>query len=218
MSIRTVALAAALALGAIPARADLTFTDQTSFLANVQPGYYLENFNTLPGYTDLGSPLSFSGNGFSYDAIAVDGVYTTQAIAGDVALSTFNSGQSLTIAFTGAPVTAVGGNIYGSDINGIYTPGAITMQLANGDSITLPDPTPTSFAGFITSSPIVSLAIFPENFDPGYWATLDNLIVGVSAVPAVPEPSTMTIGAVCGLAMLAFAFARSRRRPAPPVA
>src|SRR5262245_60963746 len=167
-----------LAISAAPARAGFVFTDRAAFLADVQPGYYLEDFNGLPGYTNLGSPVSFSGGGFSYDATSPGGVYTNPSVAGDVALSNYFSGEAIMITFTGAPVTAVGGNVFGSDVGGSYTPGAITMQLADGESITLPNPGTTSFAGFTTSSPIVSLSIFPEGFNVAYWPTVDNLIVG----------------------------------------
>lgn len=208
MRIGFAALVGLMAGATVPARADLTFTDQASFLANVQPGYYLETFDSLPGYTDLGPSVSFSGNGFSYDATNPDGLYTTTpTMSGDVALSTYDSGQSITITFTGAPVTAVGGDIYGSDISGNYTAGAITMQLDDGSSITLPNPSPTSFAGFIASSPIASVTIFPEGFDPGYYATLNNLIVGVSAVP---EPSNRIFGALAGLAGMGYAWRRRK--------
>jgi PEP-CTERM motif len=203
-----------LVIGAAPARAGFVFTDRAAFLADVQPGYYLEDFNGLPGNTDLGPSVSFSGGGFSYDATNPNDLFTTPSIAGDVALSTFDSGQSITITFTGAPVTAVGGNIFGSDISGIYTPGAITMQLDDGESITLPNPDPTSFAGFITSSPIVSVSIFPEGFNSAYWATLDNLIVGQAAVTAVPEPSSLISAGIAGVLGLGYGWRRRRARVA----
>ena len=104
------------------------------------------------------------------------------------------------IALTGAPVTAVGGNLYGSDVGGEYIPGAMTMLLDNGESITLPNPTPTSFAGFITSSPIISMSVLPENFNSAYWPTLDNLVVGQAVIGAIPEPSTFSL--MLGIAAL----------------
>ncbi len=192
-------IAAALLSAASSAQA-VSFTSSAAFLSHVQPSYYLEDFNGLTGNTNLDSPVSFSGNGFSYDASNLAGVYTTPSFAGDVALSILFSGQAITITFTGAPVTAVGGNLYGSDVNGEYVPGAMTMLLDNGESITLPNPTPTSFAGFITSSPIISMSVLPENFNSAYWPTLDNLVVGQAVIGAIPEPSTFSL--MVGIAAL----------------
>src|SRR5438067_4363860 len=59
-----------LALSAMTARATAIYTNQAAFLAATQPGYYLETFNSLPQFTQLASPLSFSSNGFSYNATA----------------------------------------------------------------------------------------------------------------------------------------------------
>ena len=204
-------LAAAL-LYAVPSAQAVPFTSEAAFLANVQTGYYLEDFNSLPGYTNLGSPVSFTGNGYSYDATNPDGLYTTPPIAGDIALSVNFSGTAITITFTGGLVTAVGGNIYASDIDGNYTSGAITLLLDNGESITISDPSPTSFAGFITSSPIISLSIFPENFNSGYWPTLDNLIVGQATISAVPEPSTTSLLIVGAAVLVGPACAWVRRK------
>lgn len=199
-------IAAAVLLSAVPAAQAASFTSKAAFLANMEPGYYLEDFNGLPGYTYLGSPVSFSGNGYSYDATNPGGVYTTTPdIGGDIALAVLSSGQAITITFTGGTVTAVGGNLYGSDAFGGYTPGAMTVQLDNGESITISDPDPASFAGFITSTPIVSLSLFPENFNSGYWPTLDNLIVGQAAVPA---PSTFSLMAAGSFILLGPACAR----------
>jgi hypothetical protein len=57
-----------LGLGATPTEAATVFTNEADFLANVQPGSYLEDFNALPTATDLGSSLPFSQNGFNYTA------------------------------------------------------------------------------------------------------------------------------------------------------
>ena len=73
------ALAAALLIAAPTVHAT-SFTSQAAFLAGVQSGYYLENFDGLPGYTFLGSSLSFSGTGFAYDIANPDGLYSTTPV------------------------------------------------------------------------------------------------------------------------------------------
>lgn len=189
---RSLSVLAAALLIAAPAVHATSFTSQPAFLAGVQSGYYLEDFNGLPGYTFLGSPLSFAGNGFAYDISNPDGLYSTTPVGSDVALTTNLSGQAIVITITSGLVTAIGANLYGSDVSGLYTPGSIVAMLDNGETLTLAPPDAGGFVGFLTGSPIVSLAIYPENFDSAYWPTLDNLIVGQAAT-AVPEPATAVL-------------------------
>lgn len=209
MQRRLSALAAALLIAA-PAVHATSFTSQAAFLAGVQSGYYLENFDGLPGYTFLGSPLSFSGTGFAYENSNPDGLYSTTPVGSDVALATNLSGQAITITITSGLVTAIGANVYGSDISGLYTPGSIVALLDNGETLTLAPADAGGFAGFITASPIVSLTIHPENFNSAYWPTLDNLIVG-QAVTAIPEPATALL-LVSGLLSAGFAARRRHGR------
>src|SRR5207249_540163 len=90
---------------------------------------------------------------------------------------------------------------------------SMNMQLSDGSEISLSDPSRTSFAGFIASSPIVSLQIFPN--DNSVWATVDNLIVGASAITAsaVPEPSTSALAALGAVAFIAYGWTRHRGDP-----
>jgi hypothetical protein len=195
-----------------PARADLIFTDQPTFLSNVQSGYFLENFDSLPSFNSIPSPSTFSGgSGFSYSAsapIALFGITPNLSDPTNHALSTSARGDTITITFTGAAVTAVGGNFFGTDFNGHYTSGQITAKLSDGTTDTLSNPTLTSFAGFITDSAIVSLQIFTTG---ATFPTVDNLIVGAASVASVPEPSTLVLAGLGGLGFLAYGF-RSRRR------
>jgi hypothetical protein len=56
-------------IGISTLQATSIYTNQATFLSNVQAGYYLETFDSLPtGF--VASPHGFSGNGFSYTASA----------------------------------------------------------------------------------------------------------------------------------------------------
>jgi hypothetical protein len=160
------------------------YTSQAAFLAHTQPGYYLETFDSLPRFTTLNSPLSFFTNGFSYTASANNDGFFNVGPMGDVWLSTFDHSTNIVFDFTSSNVTAVGGNFFLTDIPGNVVSGTITVELDNGTTFSVSDPSANSFVGFTTSSPIHSLTFTPPAFGASeIFATANNFITGAS----VPE-------------------------------
>ncbi|HRQ63598.1 MAG TPA: DUF11 domain-containing protein [Xanthomonadaceae bacterium] len=152
------------------------YTDRDEFLANVQAGFYEEPFNDVP-VGPAGPMLSFSGNGFSYDVTAVgagsNNLYNDPGI-----VSTDSALDALRITFTGAPVTAVGGNFWASDIGFNPTGGEIILELEDGTIESYSPSSMTSFGGFVTVSPIVHITIEAPDVPANNWTTMDNVIVG----------------------------------------
>jgi hypothetical protein len=164
------------------------YTSAASFLANVAPGSYTETFNGLPSTP----PDSFSGSGFSYTVSATDGLYGSGEFLG-----TNLPNQLLTVTFAGGNVTAVGGNFYATNISDAFQSVAITLTLSDSTTVTF---TPTSVAdsyrGFASGLAITSLTIGATGVS--LYAGLDNLTVGVSAVPEPASALLMALG-VAGL-------------------
>ena len=191
-------------------RADMVYTDQASFLANLQPGYYLETFDSLPQGMDIGPALSFSQSGFGYTASVfysnIDGFWN-EGPDNDVWLSTDFEGDPIVFQSTSGFIEAVGGYFFPSDIDGNLAPGTITLTLDDGTSYSVTNPSDTTFVGFIASAPISSLTVSTDS----NWVTVNDFIVGASTVP---EPSTLVLsvtGAALGLAV-GLANRRARRR------
>lgn len=92
-------------------QAGTIYTDLPTFLASIQPGYYLENFDTLTGPGLIPSPINFSSLGYAYSASAPNDFYATQT-AGDWVLSTNSAPDPITITFTSGNVTALGGTFF----------------------------------------------------------------------------------------------------------
>src|SRR5262249_4505473 len=77
------------------------YTDEATFLAHTQPGYYTETFTSLPdGLT--ASPQTFSKNGFAYAASSISDFYVQSQppvkwlsglFAGDLIKIIFTSGN-----------------------------------------------------------------------------------------------------------------------------
>jgi len=180
----------------------LTFTNQADFLNAIQPGFYLNNFASLPDFGFVSSPTVFSNGTFSYTASATDGLYGVSP-NGDRALSTADLSTNIVFDNFAPTITAIGGYFFGTDFDGDPTSVTVTASV-NGGSALLEATTAsaTNFFGFVSDdgSPILSLTL---SIDSEY-ATVDDLIVG----QAVPEPLTL-LGAS---AAVAFGAAFKRRK------
>jgi len=185
------------ALSASPFAATTVYTSSASFMANVAPGAYTESFTGLSN-PPVG-PVTFSGSGFSYSASAPpDGIYLEGGFLGASQIN-----QALTVTFTSGNVTAVGGNFYATNIADAFQSVAVTLTLSDSTSVTFtPSSLSDSYRGFTSNLTITSLTMSA----PGgsLYAGLDNLTVGVTAVP---EPASW---ALMGLGVAGLLVARRR--------
>jgi MYXO-CTERM domain-containing protein len=169
------------------------FTDMASFMANVLPGSYTNDFATVP-VGDAGPSLNFGPvNGFSYTISATNGgnLFNDPGI-----VSTNTATDALVVTFTGAAVTAVGGNFWASDILFLPTGTDITINLSDGTNVSYTSTGPNDFRGFISDVAITSMTIDAPEGLGNAWATMDNLTVGV----AVPAPGAVAVLGLAGLA------------------
>jgi uncharacterized repeat protein (TIGR01451 family) len=152
------------------------YTTRATFLENVSAGFYEEDFASVPGGPG-GPSLSFSGNGFAYTITAV-GAGTNNLFNDPGVISTDSAVDAIVVTFTGAPVTAVGGNFWATDISVLPTGTDITITLSNGTVETFTSTGPSDFRGFVTAAPITSITIDAPDVPANAWSTMDNLIVG----------------------------------------
>jgi hypothetical protein len=159
--------------GADPDPAPGIYTDRDEFLADVAPGFYEEAFTGVP-VGDAGPFLDFSDGNFSYTVSVTESVLFNDTGV----VSTGNPTDLLVVTFTGAPVTAVGGNFWGTDISFGATATDVTLTLSDGTVETFTATGPTSFRGFVTAAPITSITIDASDLPVEAYSTMDNLIVG----------------------------------------
>jgi len=185
--------------------------DQSTFVASLQPGYYLEDFSSLTGPGSIPGPLAFSGGSFAYSASAPGGFYAVQTPSGsgNYVLTTEMAADAITLTFTSGNVTAVGGYFFTTDLLGDVTPGGITLIFSDGTLVNLTNQDLTTFTGYISEGPtITSLQIFAsQQGQDDTWPTVDNLYVGAGIPPengVIPEPSTLLLfgGGLISLALL----------------
>jgi hypothetical protein len=189
----------ALAAGAITlataSAANATFyTTEASFLAAISPSFYLEDFSS---YT-YGVPYAGNVTNVNYPEAGgtVNGYSWTVNIAGGVwsnpsALSTNTASDPINITFTGAPVKAFGGNFTNTDISGNNIPGVVTVNLSNGESQTLTNPTASSFLGWTGTVAITSIVVNASDPAGAFsWPQVDHFYIGTTG-GATPCPANI---------------------------
>ncbi len=167
-----------------------SYTSSATFMANVAPGAYTETFDGLASTP----PTNYAGGAFAYTISAASGLYGSGDFVG-----TSLPNQALTVSFTSGNVTAVGGNFYVTNISDAFQSVAMTVTLNDGTAVTYTPTSVGSFLGFTSGAAITSLTISAPGVS--LYAGLDNLTVGVSAVPEPASALLMALGAA-GLLML----------------
>jgi hypothetical protein len=167
-----------------------TFDDRDAFLAAVAPGYEENAFTALrTGYVH--GPLPF-GSAYTYEVTAAPqndiGDFYLFDGAGELSTVSASDASSLTITFTGAPVTALGGNVWGQMFQNLTSiemnlqpATTIRIELDDGTVETFTATSQQDFRGFVTTHPIASLTLSAPEADADgdfVWGVFDNLVVG----------------------------------------
>jgi hypothetical protein len=156
------------------------YYDLDEFLAVLAGDFFFDDFSWLDWGTISAPSYQFGPvNGYSYTAWAAEEVFSIPG-----AMSTNAMEDPLTLTFDGLPVTAVGGDFFGTDFDGNPVPTVVTVALDDGTTVELTYP--TVFVGFTSEVPITTLTI---SCGDGLWATYDNFYVGQMATVPVEDRS-----------------------------
>jgi hypothetical protein len=210
-SLKSLSLAVLLCTGAA-AHADITvYTDPVAFLAALSaPG--TDTFDDLT-IAQTGTPLARTAGAYSYRASVgpVSNFWPAGTAGGDVWLAPTVSNDTITFDSFGA-LTAFGGNFFGSDAAGAFSPGRTVVLTATDGTTTrtvnLYDTVITTFLGFVSDNPLASVTLHSDGLPGGsaYWSTANNVTVGLP----VPEPESYAM-LVAGLGLVGFMLRRRRR-------
>ncbi len=172
-----------------------TFFGVAQDAASSSPMYRRTQLGTTYTYQAQASTSSLLGAGTDDDS------WLTANVATDV----------ITFSNFSAGITAFGGNFFGSDFNGQYAHGDVSLSVTDASGATftqtLTDASPLSFLGFVSNGPqIVSVSLWSTPLPSGdsLWPTARQLVFGQS-VSAVPEPASalLLVLGLGGLGLLA---------------
>lgn len=174
----------------------VAYTNEADFVNQLQPGYYLEEFDgyTYGSYVDL--TLDLAQGPWSYTLGAAGGG-SNQLFSGDGNMSTDSALDALTVTFTGADVYAVGGFFFAGDFSGFYQVGPIELSLSDGTFYSFDPASDSEFVGFVSNVPITSMSIEAPDVTGNAWPTIDHFYVGTTVIPG---PGALALLGVAGLA------------------
>jgi hypothetical protein len=172
------------------------YTDEATFLAQLNPQYFLEDFNnyTFGVPLDGSQPTANYGsvNGYSWSASVPNNWPSSYGIVGlyslPNALTTYAAEDKLTINFTGKPVTALGGIFASTDINGDVIQQTVTVTLSDNTTVSL---TGSGFLGFTSNFAISYLTIDGLDTPNSNWPQLSHFYTGSAEIAAVPAPAAV---------------------------
>ena len=161
-----------------------TFARRDAFLFQTAPGFAEDRYTGLRTGR-LTGPTAFGNGTFDYTAFTQDGeINSLFLVGGSGVLSGTVPGNHVALTFTSAPVTAFGGNFWGTEFTTNSVPSTtIVTSFDDGSSETFTAASRDAFRGFITTTPIHGVSFSaPDQTPEGDLldAVVDNVIVGRS--------------------------------------
>ena len=198
MKIKTslsLALAVVASLAPVEA-ARLTYTSKSAFVGDLLPGYFLEDFTSLPvnfdtPYFKVGFTNGTPEVGCEITAPPA-GLFRTPAP--DAGIGNWNSADALIVTFTTGNVRTIGADFFRLNFAGNRLAGTITVAFSDGTTAEVPCYLNGAygFFGLSSDTPIAALTVAP---DPGgEYVNLGGLYVSANvSVPATTVGVAATI-------------------------
>tara|TARA_R110002096_G_scaffold344921_4_gene538024 strand:- start:6488 stop:7084 length:597 start_codon:yes stop_codon:yes gene_type:complete len=189
---KQVIFSCAAVVSAVAGQASATvYTDSASFMGALSASYTNGFDGAVPGPS---ADLNFSDGTFSYTVGASgaggSGLYNDTGL-----ISTDNALDGILVTFTSGNVTAVGGNMWATDISVFPVNAQVTVSLSDGTVESFASSSAADYRGFTSGVVITSIFIDADDSLANAWSTLDNLTVGTT----IPAPASVAMLGLGGL-------------------
>lgn len=163
----------------------VAYQTQPEFAAAVSaPG--VDTFLGFSITTSTPSPILRSAGMYDYSGSVSTSSFFGAGTTVDPWLSTNVATAMITFTPSSSGVSAIGGNFFGSNVNGAFAAGDITLMVTDAGgpvTVTIVGATTSSFRGFVSDSPPISLIVASVPPASGsLWPTVDNLTLAIAAV------------------------------------
>jgi hypothetical protein len=219
----------ALLLFAVPAGAQVAYTDRTLFNA-ANPGLASFNFGDLPaadrppadGFLDVTPNYTFQGVGFSTSNTSAAGLFVLdKGYYASIGTPYALDGTDFLQAATGNPTQLditlpTGTTAFGANFGAFEAPRSVQV-LVNGQALPVPLVTTNSnggrFFGYTSLDPITSLSLIEQT---GNSLNVNDVEFGQATPAAVPEASSLVeLGLLLALGTLTVSAHKNRRGSVP---
>jgi hypothetical protein len=158
-----------------------TFTRRDAFLFQTAAGYAEDRYTGLRTGR-LNGPIVFGNGTFDYSVFTQDGeVNALFLVGGSGVLSGTVPANHVALTFTGAPVTAFGANVWGTEFFTNSVPETtIVLSFDDGSSDTFTSGSRDTFRGFVTTLPMHGVSVSAPDLVNGDLldAVFDNVVAG----------------------------------------
>ena len=188
----------------------VVYTNQALFLAAIgAPG--TDNFAGFSTTDATPSPVNRQAGTYDYTASSPGDFFGAGTIA-DPWFSTNNATDTITFSALPANVRGIGGNFFGSDLDGVFASGDVRLTVTDASGTvtrTILGATTSSFLGFVSDGALTQLTLASIQPASGFlWPTTEDLIMGV-VLPgpathfSVTAPASATAGAAFSITVTA---------------
>ncbi len=156
----------------------VVYTSAAEFDAAVESAG-VDGYDGIPLTGNIPSPMLRAAGPWSYVGRTSASTFYGAGSAGDTWLSTNNAGDLMIFDVFPSSVSAVGANVFSTNLSGALVAGDVVVSFSDGDSSdvhTVSGASTSAFVGIVSDNPPITMTLTAVQVSAGArWPTIDNL-------------------------------------------
>ncbi len=156
----------------------VVYTSAAEFDAAVESAG-VDGYDGIPASGPTPSPMFRTAGPWSYVGRTSASTFYGAGSAADTWLSTNNAGDSMIFDVFPSSVSAVGANVFSTNLSGSLVAGDVLVSFSDGDSSdahTVSGASTSAFVGIVSDNPPITMIVTATQVSAGArWPTIDNL-------------------------------------------